>query len=62
MTREEELNKGVEQGKKEMLDKVCEWLYAHNQKMAKMYGAKDVLSCADYIINVDELKKAMEDK
>ena len=63
------LHKGVEQGKKEMLKKICEWLYENMEELPQRNNDGEVYDtcvCAskedtlsDFISN---LCKAMEDK
>lgn len=47
------LHKGVEQGKKEMLEKACEWLYEYCR-----YGCCEYIEKNDFI---NDFKKAMEE-
>ena len=47
--------------KEAFIEKACEWLYGYNQQQAKR-GAKAVLSIRDFTINVEDFRKAMEDK
>lgn len=47
------LHKGVEQGKKEMLDKACNWLYEYCR-----YGCCEYIEKNDFI---NDFKKAMEE-
>lgn len=51
------LHKGVEQGKKEMLDRVCKWLEEHSWDY--LVGADNVYILLDDKM-VSDLKKAME--
>lgn len=43
-----------------IIEKAAEYLYEYNQNMVKKYGAKAVLSCSEFTINVEDFKKAMK--
>lgn len=54
------LHKGVKQGKKEMLDNVCEWLEEH---LADFFGESYIYEESDTLDRcLKSMKKAMEDK
>ena len=42
------------------MKKAVKYLYDYNQNMVKKHGAKAVLGCSEFTINVDEFKKYME--
>lgn len=43
------------------IEKAIKYLYDYNQNMVKKYGAKAVLGCSEFTINVDEFRKYMEE-
>ena len=43
------------------IKKAIKYLYDYNQNMVKKYGAKAVLGCSEFTINVDEFRKYMEE-
>lgn len=54
------LNKGVEQGKKEMLDEVCKWLEEH---LANFFGESYIYEEPDTLDRcLKSMKKAMEER
>ena len=56
------INKGAAIGRREMLDKACEWLFEYNKRQAKRFGAKSIMRLPDYTINVGDFRKAMEEQ
>ena len=42
------------------IEKAAEYLYKCNQDMVKRYGAKAVLGCSEYTINVNDFKNYMK--
>lgn len=42
------------------IEKAAGFLYNYNQKQVLKHGARAILSCGEYTINVDEFRKYME--
>jgi hypothetical protein len=42
------------------IEKACEFLYDYNKNMVKKHGARAVLGCSEFTINVYDFKKYME--
>ena len=42
------------------IEKAAEFLYNYNQKQVLKHGARAILSCGEFTINVDEFRKYME--
>ena len=53
---------GYEQAEKDMIERVCEWLYKYNQSQAHKYGARAELGVLEFTIDVDSFRNAMEKK
>ena len=56
--------KGYQQAEKDTIERACQLLYDYNKQMAKMFGAKAVLSCNQFTIDVERFRKTliMEDE
>jgi len=44
------------------IDKACEYWYQYNRDIVKKHGAKAVLGCSEFTVNIEDFKKYMEDK
>jgi len=42
------------------IDKACEYWYQYNRNMVKKHGARAVLGCSEFTVNVEGFKKYME--
>ena len=42
------------------IEKAAQFLYDYNQKQVLKHGARAILSCGEFTINVDEFRKHME--
>lgn len=42
------------------IEKAAQFLYDYNQKQVLKHGARAILSCGEFTINVDEFRKYME--
>ena len=42
------------------IEKACEYWYQYNRNMVKKHGAKAVLGCSEFTVNVEGFKKYME--
>ena len=42
------------------IEKACEYWYQYNQGIVKKHGAKAVLGCSEFTVNVEDFKKYME--
>ena len=42
------------------IEKAVQFLYDYNQKQVLKHGARAILSCGEFTINVDEFRKYME--
>ena len=42
------------------IEKAAEFLYNYNKKQVLKHGARAILGCVEYTINVDEFKKYMK--
>ena len=42
------------------IEKAAQFLYDYNQKQVLKHGARAILSCGEFAINVDEFRKYME--
>ena len=51
--------KGYEQAEKDTIERACQYLYEYNKKMAKMFGAKEILSCSQFTIDVEKFRKTL---
>jgi hypothetical protein len=52
--------KGYEQAEKDTIERACQILYDWNKQMTEMFGAKAVLSCNQFTIDVDRFRKILE--
>ena len=43
------------------IEKACEYWYQYNRDIVKKHGAKAVLGCSEFTVNVENFKKYMED-
>lgn len=50
---------GYKQAEKDTIERACQYLYEYNTKMAKMFGAKGILSCCQFTIDVDKFRKTL---
>lgn len=39
------------------IEKACKYWYQYNQDMVKKHGAKAVLGCSEFTVNVEDFKK-----
>jgi len=44
------------------IEMACEYWYQYNRNIVKKHGAKAVLGCSEFTVNVEDFKKYMEDK
>ncbi len=51
---------GYNQAKQDTIEKACQILYDWNKQMTEMFGAKAVLSCNQFTIDVDRFRKILE--
>ena len=42
------------------IEKACEYLYQYNRNIVKKHGAKAVLGCSEFTINVYDFRKHMK--
>jgi len=42
------------------IEKACEYWYQYNRDIVKKYGAKAVLGCSEFTVNVEDFKKYMK--
>jgi hypothetical protein len=52
--------KGYQQAEKDTIERACQILYDWNKQMTEMFGAKAVLSCNQFTIDVDRFRKILE--
>ena len=52
--------KGYNQAKQDTIERACQILYDWNKQMTEMFGAKAVLSCNQFTIDVDRFRKILE--
>lgn len=43
------------------IEKACEYWYQYNRDIVKKHGAKAVLGCSEFTVNVEDFKKYMEE-
>lgn len=43
------------------IEKACEYWYQHNRDIVKNHGAKEVLVCSEFTVNVEDFRKYMEE-
>ena len=51
---------GYNQAQQDTIEKACQILYDWNKQMTEMFGAKAVLSCSQFTIDVDRFRKILE--
>ena len=51
---------GYKQAEKDTIERACQILYDWNKQMTEMFGAKAVLSCNQFTIDVDRFRKILE--
>ena len=44
------------------IEKACKYWYQYNRNIVKRHGAKAVLGCSEFTVNIEGFKKYMEDK
>lgn len=42
------------------IEKACEYWYQYNRNIVKNHGAKAVLGCSEFTVNVEDFKKYMK--
>lgn len=42
------------------IEKACDYWYKHNSDIVKSHGAKAVLGCNEFTVNVEDFKKYMK--
>ena len=47
--------------KNAFIEKACEYWYQYNRNIVKKHGAKAVLGCSEFTVNVEDFKKYMEE-
>ena len=52
--------KGYNQAEQDTIERACQILYDWNKQMTEMFGAKAVLSCNQFTIDVDRFRKILE--
>ena len=52
--------KGYKQAEQDTIERACQILYDWNKQMTEMFGAKAVLSCNQFTIDVDRFRKILE--
>ena len=52
--------KGYNQAQQDTIERACQILYDWNKQMTEMFGAKAVLSCNQFTIDVDRFRKILE--
>lgn len=43
------------------IEKACKYWYQYNRDIVKKHGAKAVLGCSEFTVNVEDFKKYMEE-
>ena len=51
---------GYEQAEKETIERACAILYDFNKQMVEMFGAKAVLSCNQFTVDVNRFRKLLK--
>ena len=51
---------GYNQATQDTIERACQILYDWNKQMTEMFGAKAVLSCNQFTIDVDRFRKILE--
>lgn len=51
---------GYNQALQDTIERACQILYDWNKQMTEMFGAKAVLSCSQFTIDVDRFRKILE--
>ena len=51
---------GYNQALQDTIERACQILYDWNKQMTEMFGAKAVLSCNQFTIDVDRFRKILE--
>ena len=51
---------GYKQAQQDTIERACQILYDWNKQMTEMFGAKAVLSCNQFTIDVDRFRKILE--
>ena len=51
--------KGYKQAEKDTIERACQLLYDYNKQMTEMFGAKAVLSCNQFTIDVERFRKTL---
>lgn len=53
---------GVEYIRKDaFIEKACKYWYQYNRDIVKKHGAKAVLGCSEFTVNVEDFKKYMKE-
>ena len=50
---------GYKQAEKDTIERACQLLYDYNKQMTEMFGAKAVLSCNQFTIDVERFRKTL---
>ena len=53
-------SEGYNQAEQDTIERACQILYDWNKQMTEMFGAKAVLSCNQFTIDVDRFRKILE--
>lgn len=48
-----------EQAEKDTIERACQLLYDYNKQMTEIFGAKAVLSCNQFTIDVERFRKTL---
>ena len=51
---------GYQRAQQDTIERACQILYDWNKQMTEMFGAKAVLSCNQFTIDVDRFRKLLE--
>ena len=51
---------GYQRAQQDTIERACQILYDWNKQMTEMFGAKAVLSCNQFTIDVDRFRKILE--
>ena len=51
---------GYQRAQQDTIERACQILYDWNKQMTEMFGAKAILSCNQFTIDVDRFRKLLE--
>lgn len=60
MNRNKSFEEGAKWADRTMIERACRYLYKWNQEQTKKFGAKAIVGCSEYTINVADFKSAMK--